>query len=935
MDPVSIASGIAGLISLSVTLIGFSYKYISGAYKASEKESQYIFELTNLKLLFLRLQEIIDTPEGRASKLLATLPISECKRDLEQLCSKLKKRGSSRLFAIRFNKLSWPFVEEETAQLVEMLHRYREIFQTALTAEGFAFTTTILREVTLLKTDMQFEAVLSWLCSANFEEKQRDVFRQHHPRSGRWFLDSPPFTKWLTTKSPRIWCHGDPGAGKTVMTSMVINHISEKINGESASLAYFYCDYQDQDKQTPDYFVASLLKQLVRRMLVLPSKLEELYQMFCKERRLPKLSDLTNLLLQISGSFSQTYLVIDALDESDSRRHRRQLLSVLYELGKCQDTIKIFVTSRSHPADIRSAFENGPNIKITASKSDIRDYITSRLDNDENLADLIQPKLRNEIVDHITEVAGGMFLLARLQMDSVCAATTIREIRHALKTMPSDLRRTFDVALERVQDQSKQHAALALRVLAWLTHARRPFSVEELCHGLAVEPDTSSLDDENLPAPKLLVNVCGGLVSIDRESSTIRLAHLTVQEYFKEMSPRLFGEIEVLIAESCVTYLLFDAFSAGVCQDDESLEIRLQEYPFLRYSAKHWGDHVEFLLQIAFQGCYNAYYKDLTALHMAANWNLPIVLEHLLEGPDIRDIGTKDFDGKTPLHHPCRLSNEAVMSLLIEHGADISAFDDYGRPPLRFAVDGGKPAAVKLLLDKGAGVNAPVDYHGGTALHWAARMGYAPIVQLLLEYGADTAVRCYDGRTALDYAKHNRHDETAALLSRFAPIADDGYEQRTALHKCSREGDAEATKRLLDQGCNANALAEGDTTPLHLAVLGGHEKVVELLLNNGANASAVAKDGRTILHRAVEGGNETVVRLVLACNPDLETRDAYGRVPLHWAARMGNEALVRLLLDHGADAAATDSHGRTPMQQAVFGGQEKIVELLASISINP
>ncbi|KAK6346928.1 hypothetical protein TWF696_007027 [Orbilia brochopaga] len=746
------------------------------------------------------------------------------------------------------------------------------------------------------------------------------------------------------------------------MTSMVINHISERINGKGASLAYFYCDYQDQDKQTPDYFVASLLKQLVRRMLVLPSKLEELYQTFCKERRLPKLSDLTNLLLQTSGSFSQTYLVIDALDESDSRRHRRQLLSVLYELGKCQDSIKIFVTSRSHPADIRGAFESGLNIKITASKSDIRDYITSRLDNDENLADLIQPKLRNEIVDHITDVADGMFLLARLQMDSVCAATTIREIRHALKTMPSDLRKTFDVALERVQAQSKQHAALALRVLAWLTHARRPFSVEELCHGLAVEPDTNSLDEENFPAPKLLVNVCGGLVSIDRESSTVRLAHLTVQEYFREMSPRLFGEIDVLIAQSCVTYLTFDAFSTGVCQDDESLEMRLQEYPFLRYSAKYWGDHVrgdgerkllpvvsdflrdrtkaacatqvEFLPQIAFHGCYNAYYKNLTALHMAANWNLPIVLQHLLQGPDIRDIGTRDFDGKTPLNYSCRLRNEAVMSLLIEHGADISAFDDYGRSPLRFAVDGGKPATVKLLLDKGAGVNAPVDYHGGTALHWAARMGYTPIAQLLLDYGADTTLRCYDGRTALDYAKQNRHDATVALLSKNAPAMDDGYEQRTALHRYAREGDVEMVKRLLGQGCDVNSLAEGDTTPLHLAVLEGHENVVELLLKSGADASAVAKDGRTILHRAVEGGNEAVVRHVLACKPDLETRDAYGRVPLHWAARMGNEALVRLLLDNGANAAATDSHGRTPMQQAVLGGQEKIVELLASINLN-
>jgi ankyrin repeat protein len=39
---------------------------------------------------------------------------------------------------------------------------------------------------------------------------------------------------------------------------------------------------------------------------------------------------------------------------------------------------------------------------------------------------------------------------------------------------------------------------------------------------------------------------------------------------------------------------------------------------------------------------------------------------------------------------------------------------------LRWAVDGGKVTIAQLLLEKGADVNAPVDYHGGTALHWAA-----------------------------------------------------------------------------------------------------------------------------------------------------------------------------------------------------------------------
>ncbi|KAF3191573.1 hypothetical protein TWF106_004296 [Orbilia oligospora] len=961
MEAVSLASGIAGLLSLSISIIGISYKYISSANKASKSEGEYIVELANLKLLFSRLQEVSHSSElGVSSKLLSSLPISECMRDLEQLHSKLKKRSSSRLFMIKFNKLSWPFVEEETLQLVKMLHRYREIFQTSLTTEGFVFTAMMLREVTLLKSDMQFETVLNWLSSANFEEKQRDVFQQYHPTSGRWFLDSAQFRKWFSAADTRLWCHGDPGAGKTVMTSMVINHISDHSVDNGVGLAFFYCDYQDQDKQTPDYLVASLTKQLVRRTLTLPSKLEELYQVFCKEHRLPKISELIALLLQVSTCFSQTYLIIDALDEADFRRHRRGILSALHELEAKQRSLKIFVTSRSHPMDIRNAYESGLNIKITASKSDIRDYITSCLTNDENLADLIQPKLRNEIVDHISEIAGGMFLLARLQMDSIYAATTVREIRNALKTMPSDLQKTFDVALERLQAQPKQHAALALRVLSWLTHAKRPFSVEELCHGLAVEPDTTSLDDENLPAPKLLINVCGGLVVIDRESSTIRLAHLTVREYFTRMTPQLFGGINVSIAESCVTYLSFDTFSTGVCHDDESLEIRLQDNPFLRYSAKHWGDHVrgegehkllklvsdflqdrskaacatqvEFLPRISYHGCYDVYYKMLTAVHMAANWGLTWVLHSLLQDSGLADINARDFDGKTALHHPCRLGNEAVMKILIDNGADIGVFDDYGRSPLRFAVDGGNVNAVKLLLRSGADINAPVDYHGGTALHWASRTGRAAIVEVLIDSGADMTVKCYDGRTALDYSRDNGYDTITTLLLLKAGTTG-AHEKKESLHYYSREGNFDIVNELLNQGANVLAVEEGNTTALHLAALGGHEKVVELLLGNGADPFATAKDGRTILHRAVESGNDKVVRLILSQKPDIEAKDCYGRTPLHWAARVGNKELVTTLLEHGADPAAEDSHGRTPLQQAVYGGQKTIIEMLESVKL--
>ena len=71
----------------------------------------------------------------------------------------------------------------------------------------------------------------------------------------------------------------------------------------------------------------------------------------------------------------------------------------------------------------------------------------------------------------------------------------------------------------------------------------------------------------------------------------------------------------------------------------------------------------------------------------------------------------------------------------------------------------------RLLLDYGAkpDIAAP---SGEAPLHVVAGAGYAGIVRLLLERGADPALRDDEGLTALDRAERAGHNEVAALLTR-------------------------------------------------------------------------------------------------------------------------------------------------------------------------
>lgn len=70
--------------------------------------------------------------------------------------------------------------------------------------------------------------------------------------------------------------------------------------------------------------------------------------------------------------------------------------------------IKPFITSRSHPPDIRRAFNRKSQLNIVATKQDIQNYLASRLDDDYDLADLIGPDLRDDILSDITSNVSGM-----------------------------------------------------------------------------------------------------------------------------------------------------------------------------------------------------------------------------------------------------------------------------------------------------------------------------------------------------------------------------------------------------------------------------------------------------------------------------------------------------------------------------------------------
>ena len=146
----------------------------------------------------------------------------------------------------------------------------------------------------------------------------------------------------------------------------------------------------------------------------------------------------------------------------------------------------------------------------------------------------------------------------------------------------------YEATLSRIKGQGGRKAKLGIAALMWISHSERPLKSDELCHALGVEIGSPNLNRDAVPSIGTLLACCQALVVVNREVSTIRLIHFTLQEYLRA-HPRLFVTTHSTIAETCLSYLN----SQQVKALSASPTPNFQSTPFLEYSSLYWGVHAK------------------------------------------------------------------------------------------------------------------------------------------------------------------------------------------------------------------------------------------------------------------------------------------------------------------------------------------------------
>ena len=217
------------------------------------------------------------------------------------------------------------------------------------------------------------EVVLNWITRTDYTSQQHDFISRRQPRTGQWLLDSVEFQAWLETNKQTLFCPGIPGAGKTILTAVVINNLATWFADDpNIGIAYIYCNFRRQHEQKAEDLLASLLKQLIQSRPVLPDSVEYLYDKH-KDKRL-SLDEISKALQSVAAIYSKVFIIVDALDEcQDSNGCRARFLSEIFNLqDKCKASL--FVTSRFIP-EITARFNKSISLEIRASKEDVRRYL--------------------------------------------------------------------------------------------------------------------------------------------------------------------------------------------------------------------------------------------------------------------------------------------------------------------------------------------------------------------------------------------------------------------------------------------------------------------------------------------------------------------------------------------------------------------------------
>ena len=443
---------------------------------------------------------------------------------------------------------------------------------------------------------------MQWLDQGDWSEGFRCALNKRTSGTGLWLLQNPLFQRWTKNfnnpyeDSRLLWIHGLPGAGKTVLSSTIVESLQSgevARQAEDCMVFFFYSGSMERTRRTAFDICANALSQILAKSDEIPSPLLEGYRVAKHNGRSKKCQsdDLFTIFEQAVAALPSAFLVIDALDECT------EISSILSWLGNVtQSALSLHVVCLSRDASaIRKSLEQHPTIRMDAKsmKGDIDTYLASAV----NTLPCEEKKFRDQVVRTLSDKAEGMFLLAGLSIETLRGAISKHDMYCILNAIPDGVNDMYTLILKRLSTESETRRRLVRMVLRLICFSAQAMTWPEIRYALSWNEDEQSFQKDREPFKETVCELCFPLIEYQAETDTFRLAHLSLRDFlctgFPESSNfQETAQFFVLGVEAQRELASITLACVADAKVSHKLYVDLDSSPLLPYATKNWSNYL-------------------------------------------------------------------------------------------------------------------------------------------------------------------------------------------------------------------------------------------------------------------------------------------------------------------------------------------------------
>lgn len=337
--------------------------------------------------------------------------------------------------------------------------------------------------------------ILNQMAKCNFDGNIKNLSQAFHEGTRQWLFVK--LDRWFSGRDPdpRVMIlTAGPGVGKSVFAGKVCQMYKDL----RQLAACHFCKFNYSDYRNPQILFESLSSHMCQNIPGFRGKLiEQLRRNHSRDTITDAFRVLLNDPLHAIEERDPMMIVIDGLDESETRGKSELLDLIAKEFPKLPSWIKIFITSRPE-LSVRKKLSHLNPIEIEAggknNDQDVKHFLASCLEN---------CNLREDVLNRLVYQCDGSFLFAHHIVSSISRqvqnrSLTLLNVKHFTpKSIGSVYEEYFDrlkKEIEVLRDE-KSSGMKFESILEILAAARGPIPLTFVAEALELSTDTRAMKE--------------------------------------------------------------------------------------------------------------------------------------------------------------------------------------------------------------------------------------------------------------------------------------------------------------------------------------------------------------------------------------------------------------------------------------------------------